>query len=397
MKTTFSQPTPWRWIILFVSVWVLGLAGVNFYTPVMPSMVHALHTTPTAVKLTISLFLLGKGISMLCYSPIIELLRRKHFLLLGIGLFAVGSLLAFCAPSIDYVLWGRLIQGIGVSLCILMGRAVVNDLFKTEHAASVFSKIFAGNGLMIIVLPTLGALVATYFEWRIIFLIFTLYAMVIFVLIAWRMPSTRPYRTVMDLTALSRAYLCILGHPQFWGYVLCLALMTAGEKAFTTSAALIYINHVGLSKLAYGYLSSGVWLAHFLGLITCAVLLRRFSLQRTLSMGIGLTAISALVLLITGVTHTTTPTLLWLMVWIFMFGSGFILSTAAVGIVRPFPNWIALSTALAMGIEFLLAFCSSALVSHFSSKTVLPVSDIMGGCGALLFIAWYGLLRRTVC
>ena len=120
----------WGWVFILVSSWILGLAGSSFYAPSMPAVLKSFPGSEVYIKLSISFFLLGKGLSMLFYSPFIERFRRKMFLQLGIVIFVCGSFLAVISLNITMLLMARLIEGIGVSLCILMGRALVNDHFQ---------------------------------------------------------------------------------------------------------------------------------------------------------------------------------------------------------------------------------------------------------------------------
>ena len=140
----------------------------------MPSMAANLATTDTLIKLTITFFIFGKTISMLICSPIAEGFGRRSFILFGLFLFTLGGLICTLSPDVYVLLAGRFIQGIGCSITILMGRAVVNDNFSNNYAAKVFSYIFTGNAICIFLLPILGGYMATFFSWRWIFFFFNL-------------------------------------------------------------------------------------------------------------------------------------------------------------------------------------------------------------------------------
>ena len=170
----------------------------------------------------------------------------------------------------------------------------------------------------------------------------------------------------------------------------------AGEKVFTTSASLLYVSLGGLTKVQFGFLSAGSWIFHLLGLLICWKISKKVSLKTMFHTGLFLFILSSILLLIAVVFNIESLVFLYIAILILMFATGFILCASAVGIVKPFPSLIALSTALAMGIEFLLSFVASFIVSHFSSKEILPVSFSIAILGILSLCIWFIFLKNEL-
>lgn len=382
---------------LLVGVWLLGLAGEAIYAPAMPAIALGLGVSETLVKLTISYFIFGKTLSMFLCSPIAEAFGRRQFILLGLTLFIVGGLLCAASTHIHLLLAGRLIQGLGCSVTILMGRAIVNDCFKGGYAAKVFSYIFTGNAIGIFILPILGGYMAAYLNWRWIFLILSAYSAVMFILM-WRfLPQTNPAASLVALQPkiILNNYKVILRSTTLWGFLLCVAFMMAGEKAYTTSAAFLFIKKIGLSSIQYGYLTAGIWAAHLAGTLLAGWLALRWGINRVLSAGVILIAAPSLILLLTSVFAFENTALFIAAMLIYMFGTGFVIVSAAVGIVRPFPNLIGFATAFAMAVEFAIAAGVSFLISYHASAMV-PIARMVGGMGLLTFLAWLLLLKYPI-
>lgn len=380
---------------LLIGAWLLGLAGEAIYAPAMPAIATDLKVTETLVKLTITYFIFGKTLSMFLCSPIAEAFGRRQFILFGLALFAAGGLLCGLSTGIGLLLAGRLIQGLGCSITILMGRAIVNDSFAGGFAAKVFSYIFAGNAVGVFILPVLGGYMTTYLGWRWIFLLLSAYGAVIFILM-WRfLPQTNPQVSFASLQPrnIINNYRIILTSPTLWGFLLSVAFMMAGEKAYTTSAAFLFIKKIGLSSIEYGYLTAGIWAAHLLGTLSAGWLALRKGIDRVLFIGIVLLAIPSCVLLILGVFQLEYIIVFITAMLIYMFGTGFVIVSAAVGIVRPFPNLIGFATAFAMAFEFAVSALISYLVSYHPS--VMPdIARMVGIMGALTFTAWIVFLSK---
>ena len=285
---------------LLISAWLLGLAGESIYAPAMPNIASGLQISETMVKLTITYFILGKTVSMFLCSPIAEAFGRRQFILFGLAMFVLGGLLCTISNGIHLLLVGRIIQGLGCSIIILMGRAIVNDCFKGGHAAKVFSYIFTGNAIGIFILPIMGGYMATYLGWRWIFLILSVYGAVIF-MIMWRfLPQTNPqisFLTHLKPRVILHNYKTLFKSTVLWGFLFCVAFMMAGEKAFTTSAAFLFIQKIGFTSIEYGYLTGAIWAAHLSGTLFSGWLALRLGIETVLNWGVALITVASSILL----------------------------------------------------------------------------------------------------
>jgi len=96
--------------------------------------------------------------------------RRKIFYF-GFLLFAIASLGAGLAHSIDIVIGFRALQGVAGAIVFTLGAALIPQAFpEKEHtrAVGIFS---AFNGAGLAVGPFLGGLLITYLSWRWVFLV----------------------------------------------------------------------------------------------------------------------------------------------------------------------------------------------------------------------------------
>ncbi|MBS0351202.1 MAG: MFS transporter [Proteobacteria bacterium] len=382
--------------VLLTGAWLLGLAGESIYAPAMPAIAKQLSVSETFVKLTISYFILGKTLSMFLCSPIAEAFGRRQYILFGLGLFVIGGLFCGLTSNIHFLLAGRLIQGLGCSIIILMGRAIVNDFFQGGYAAKVFSYIFTGNAIGIFIFPALGGYMAAYLGWRWIFLILSVYGLVIF-FIMWKfLPQTNPTSNLSSLkpAKILDNYRTLFKSKVLWGFLLAVAFMMAGEKAYSTSAAFLFINKLGLSSIQYGYLTTGIWAAHLSGTVLAGWTGVRWGIDRVNFIGIVLLTIASLLLLGLALAGLLKVTVFVASMLIYMFGTGFIIVSAAVGIVRPFPQLVGFATAFAMAFEFAISFGSSFIISHHPSS-MEDIAEMVGAMGLLAFVAWGVFLFKT--
>ena len=109
---------------LFRSALVLGLLSaigpfsIDMYLPAMPDIGADLGAPETQVQMTITLYFLAFGVSQFLWGPMADAWGRKLPLLIGIGIFAVGSVLCAFAPTIGWLIAARFLQGIGGQLAV---------------------------------------------------------------------------------------------------------------------------------------------------------------------------------------------------------------------------------------------------------------------------------------
>ncbi len=94
----------------------IGPVSMAIYTPAMPELVHAFGTSDAAIKLSLSLYFFGFAFAQLLAGPFSDAFGRRIATLSFLGIYLLGSLFAAFAPSVELLLAGRLVQGIGASV-----------------------------------------------------------------------------------------------------------------------------------------------------------------------------------------------------------------------------------------------------------------------------------------
>src|SRR6188768_2501971 len=94
---------------------------------------------PNQIQLVISALFLGMAIGQLICGPLSDATGRKKVLYVGISLFLVGSLICFFAKDLNTMLFGRLLQGLGVSGPYVTAISVVRDQFSGRQMAKIMS------------------------------------------------------------------------------------------------------------------------------------------------------------------------------------------------------------------------------------------------------------------
>ncbi|HEY4631490.1 MAG TPA: MFS transporter, partial [Blastococcus sp.] len=118
-----------------------------------------------------SVYLLAQAVTVPVYGKLADVFGRKPVMLLGIGLFLVGSILCGAAWSMGALIAFRAVQGLGAGAVQPMSMTIVGDLYSLQERAKVQGYIASVWGVSSVVGPTLGGVFSEYVSWRWIFLV----------------------------------------------------------------------------------------------------------------------------------------------------------------------------------------------------------------------------------
>lgn len=147
---------------------------------------------PNQAQLVVTAFIFGMGAGTLVTGPLSDSFGRRPVMFGGLALYTLGALLARMAPSLEVMIAARVLQGLGAAGPRVVGVAVVRDMFRGRQMARIMSLVLMVFTLAPVLAPSLGAVVMGVFGWRSIFLSFVIFAAVLAVWIAWRLPETLP-------------------------------------------------------------------------------------------------------------------------------------------------------------------------------------------------------------
>ncbi|WP_430330959.1 MDR family MFS transporter [Rhodococcus sp. ACT016] len=118
-----------------------------------------------------SIYLLAQAVSVPIYGKLADTFGRKPIMMLGIALFAVGSLLCGIAWSMPALIVFRAVQGLGAGAVQPMSLTIAGDIYTVAERAKVQGYIASVWGVSAVLGPTLGGLFSEYLSWRWIFLV----------------------------------------------------------------------------------------------------------------------------------------------------------------------------------------------------------------------------------
>ena len=282
-------------ILLLMGMTLLGVFPLDVVLPSFPALSDYFQTSASDIALSVSLFAIGLALSVVLVGPLSDLWGRKRLLLMGIAISMIGA--AGCLVSSDYrwFLLFRVIQAVGCGSFVL-SQALIQDLFVGKEQERMRIWMTTAGGVFISISPLLGTWLQLHLGWEGSFYVFIALAAVVWVKASALLRDTSPRRDASPGRFFS-AYWRLCSDVRFMGYWLISGLAFACHFSFIVISPIIFMERLALSpyEFAWALLLYGV--AYVFGGIVASALHRRLQANTQIIVGLGLIALSGVVML----------------------------------------------------------------------------------------------------
>ncbi|MFI5496229.1 Bcr/CflA family multidrug efflux MFS transporter [Actinoplanes sp. NPDC051859] len=243
-------------VVMLGLVTAIGPLSLDMYLPAFPAIAADLHVQPTSVQLSLTTCLIGLALGQLVCGPLSDRWGRRRPMLLGVGAYAVCSLLCALAPSAPLLAGTRLLQGFAGGVGVVVARAIVRDLYSGVEAAKFFSQLTLIFGVAPIAAPLLGSAVLKVTSWHGIFVVLGVIAALLTALLAWRMPETLPEdrRSPGGLRDTARTARSLLADRVYVGYTLAQSFVFAAMFSYLSGSPFVFQDGYGMSPTLFSVL-----------------------------------------------------------------------------------------------------------------------------------------------
>jgi len=396
----FKNKSQFEFIALMASLMSLVALSIDALLPALEQIGISVGIQQSQDnQLLITMIFLGLGFGQLIFGPISDSYGRKSVVYFGFALFVLASLLCVSASSLEMMLIGRILQGIGLSAPRTISIAMVRDTFSGDYMAKVMSFIVVIFILVPIVAPAIGKVMLDYYGWRFIFysqLIFGAFVMFWF----WkRQPETLTKEKRIPLST----HLFIDGakefikHKQAVIFTLISGFITGSFIVYLSAAQHIFQEQYNLTE-AFPYIFAGLAITVGFATFLNGTFVMKYGMFKLVSYATLLFTIIPIVYVFLFYRQANPNiTTLLLFFGLQFFAVGFLFGNLRAIAMEPVGHIAGIGAAINGFVSTMMAVPIATYIGSFVKTTALPlfVGFLISGLFSLLLLMYSNKLQKS--
>jgi DHA1 family bicyclomycin/chloramphenicol resistance-like MFS transporter len=398
LPRTIAVPTRTRLAIMLASLAMLGPFSIDTYLPAFPEIASSLDASSIQVQQTMTAYMLAFAVMILWHGALSDALGRRNVILVSLGIFVVASFGCASAHSIQYLWAFRILQGISAGAGIVVGRAMVRDLYAGPEAEKLLALVTMIFAIAPAIAPVLGGWVVEAFDWRTIFLMLFAYSALLW-WACWRLlPETLavPLRQPFNAHSLWDSYKLVFGTVRFHAYAGTVAFNFIGLFIYVAAAPAFILQHLHLSAREFGWFFIPSVAGIFTGALLANRLAGRIRIGKQVRNGFYLMMGAALVNL--GY-HSFFPAMVpWSVLPIFFYTVGMALTAPGVTlmVLDLFPSHRGVAASCQSFVQTMLGAVTAGVLAPLLSASALMLAIAQTVCVLIALASWRIGRSRTI-
>ena len=249
-----KSPRALAWLLAGLAMF--GPFTIDTIFPAFAQMGDELRADKLAMQQTISVYLVAYALMSVVHGPLSDALGRRRVILGGLVVFTLASVGCAMSRDLGTLLAFRAVQGLSAGVGVVVGRAVIRDLYHGDDAQRLLAQVSMIFGIAPAIAPIIGGWILGWSRWPAIFWFLVLFSVAL-LLATWRwLPESLPEAGRRSLVprSLLRDYATIFTNGRFQRLAAGGAFNFSALFLFIVSAPAFIMDILGLGESQFGWL-----------------------------------------------------------------------------------------------------------------------------------------------
>mgnify|MGYP000514440447 CR=1 FL=1 len=175
-----KQTFEFEFVALMASLMSIVALSIDALLPALPEIGASLGVSnPNDNQLLVTMIFLGLGFGQLIFGPLSDSFGRKPIVYAGFVVFIIASIICVTTHNFEMMIFGRVLQGIGLSSPRTIAIAMIRDRYSGNYMAKILSFVVMVFILVPVIAPTLGQFLLNFYNWESIFYVNLIFGAII--------------------------------------------------------------------------------------------------------------------------------------------------------------------------------------------------------------------------
>ncbi|MCV2402477.1 multidrug effflux MFS transporter [Marinomonas sp. C2222] len=348
-------------------------------------------TSANQPQLLISMLFLGMALGQLISGPLSDAMGRRPILFIGFSLYLVGTVICYQANTLEGLMLGRFIQGLGVAGPYISAISLVRDLYHGAKMARIMSLVMMIFVLVPALAPSIGQAILFLADWHGIFEFYLVYAIILAGWVFFRLKETLPVsnRIPFSKKGFLDGFKEVLTNRITASYTIAMGLFFGSFIGYINSAQQVFqvqFNTGNMFSLYFGLLALVLGSASLLN----SRIVEKHGAKAIAFKAMCVIALSSLAFLLLHAFMEINLVLFLLYAATLFFCSGLVFGNVNSLAMEPMGHVAGIASAIIGSVSSVMSMCIGTVVGLMYNNTLIPLSAgffVMGGM-ALAIMYW---------
>jgi DHA1 family bicyclomycin/chloramphenicol resistance-like MFS transporter len=383
-------------IVLLGLLSTLGPFSNDSVLPNFPDIQAHFGISAARMQQTLTAYFAPFAVMMLLHGTLSDAFGRRRIIMLGMAAYAAAAAVCANAQSFEALLVGRFLQGLSAGAGIVIGRAIVRDVYAGDAAQRALALLMIIFGIAPGVAPIIGGWIGHLLGWRAVFAFLTLLAALLCTLTFVFLPETLPpaRRTRLSLGSLGQGFAAALRSARFVLLVCAFGFNFAGFFIYIVSAPAFGYRILGIEQTEFVWIFGPAIAGMILGSFASGTLAGRLSAAGTVLIAYVLMMSAALFNSGYHASHAATLPVSVLPIFVYTVGLGISMPSITVMVLDLMPERRGMASSMIGFTQSGFSAVLAGVVSHRVYESALTLALCSLAMVALGGACWLGYLAR---
>jgi DHA1 family bicyclomycin/chloramphenicol resistance-like MFS transporter len=396
---TKAQKSSLEFIALMASLMAMAALAIDAILPAMSVISNDVGSFDSgSSQLLIIMVFLGLGFGQLIFGPLSDSFGRKPLVFIGFFIFIVASFVCIYATSFEMMIFGRVLQGIGLSAPRTISYSMIRDSFEGNDMARIMSFVTVVFVLVPILAPAMGMFILELYGWQSIFYFKMLFCFIVAVWFYSRQKETLSFENRIPFTSslFTNGFFELIKYKSSLIYTAISGIVMGSFMLYLSASQQIFQNQYGLVD-EFPLIFAGLAVAFGVSTFLNGKLVMFFGMKKLIKFSLISFTFSASVYLLLFLAQPNPPIEVLCFFLVLEFVSlGFLFGNLKSISLQPIGHIAGIGAALTGFFSTLFAVPISAFLGSFITDSVYPMFAGFFFCGLFSLFLFFKLNSSNV-